>query len=65
MKHYVTLLFLPFFAVFALHGPSLAAHAKQPNILLIVSEDNGPELGCYDDPYAHIPTILFPPAGPV
>ena len=23
----------------------------QPNILLIVSEDNGPELGCYGDPY--------------
>jgi N-sulfoglucosamine sulfohydrolase len=24
----------------------------KPNILLIVSEDNGPELGCYGDPYA-------------
>ena len=23
-----------------------------PNVLLIVSEDNGPELGCYGDPYA-------------
>lgn len=27
------------------------------NILLIVSEDNGPELGCYGDPYAHTPNI--------
>ena len=26
--------------------------AKVPNILLIVSEDNGPELGCYGDRYA-------------
>ena len=24
---------------------------KQPNILLTVSEDNGPEFGCYRDPY--------------
>jgi N-sulfoglucosamine sulfohydrolase len=23
--------------------------ANRPNILLIVSEDNGPELGCYGD----------------
>ena len=28
-----------------------------PNILLIVSEDNGPELGCYGDPYARTPKI--------
>jgi len=28
-----------------------------PNILLIVSEDNGPELGCYGDPYAQTPNI--------
>ncbi len=29
----------------------------QPNILLIVSEDNGPELGCYGDPYAQTPHL--------
>jgi N-sulfoglucosamine sulfohydrolase len=29
----------------------------QPNVLLVVSEDNGPELGCYGDPYAHTPII--------
>ena len=28
-----------------------------PNILLIVSEDNGPELGCYGDPYASTPNL--------
>ncbi len=31
--------------------------AKSPNILLIVSEDNGPELGCYGDPYAQTPHL--------
>ena len=31
--------------------------AAQHNILLIVSEDNGPELGCYGDPYARTPNL--------
>jgi N-sulfoglucosamine sulfohydrolase len=31
--------------------------AERPNVLLIVSEDNGPELGCYGDPYARTPNI--------
>jgi N-sulfoglucosamine sulfohydrolase len=31
--------------------------AASPNILLIVSEDNGPEIGCYGDPYARTPTL--------
>ncbi|MYC68020.1 MAG: sulfatase [Acidobacteriia bacterium] len=31
--------------------------AGQPNILLIVSEDNGPELGTYGDPYARTPNL--------
>ena len=35
-------------------GPVLAG---QPNFLLIVSEDNGPELGCYGDPYARTPNL--------
>ena len=30
---------------------------ERPNILLVVSEDNGPELGCYDDPYAQTPNL--------
>ena len=33
------------------------AAASRPNILLIVSEDNGPELGCYGDPYARTPNL--------
>ena len=28
-----------------------------PNILLIISEDHGPELGCYGDPYARTPYL--------
>lgn len=31
--------------------------AAQPNILLIVSEDNGPELGCYGDRVARTPHL--------
>jgi len=29
----------------------------RPNVLLIVSEDNGPELGCYGDPYVKTPHL--------
>lgn len=29
----------------------------RPNILLIISEDNGPELGCYGDKYAQTPNL--------
>ena len=36
-------------------GVSLAA--DQPNILWIVSEDNGPYLGCYGDPIARTPNL--------
>ncbi len=34
-----------------------AAAADRPNILWITSEDNGPQLGCYGDPYAVTPNI--------
>ena len=34
-----------------------AAESSRPNILLIVSEDNGPELGCYGDPFARTPNL--------
>ena len=33
------------------------AEDSRPNILLITSEDNGPELGCYGDPYAKTPHL--------
>ncbi|MBI5693314.1 MAG: sulfatase-like hydrolase/transferase, partial [Verrucomicrobia bacterium] len=31
--------------------------ATRPSVLLIVSEDNGPELGCYGDPQARTPNL--------
>ena len=37
--------------------PLLQASFAKPNILLIVSEDNGPELRCYGDPYAQTPVL--------
>jgi N-sulfoglucosamine sulfohydrolase len=36
---------------------SLAPAVERPNILLIVSEDNGPELGCYGDPFVRTPQL--------
>lgn len=41
------------FAFCILHSGALAA----PNILLIVSEDNGQELGCYGEPYVQTPVL--------
>lgn len=37
--------------------PICAFAAERPNILLIVSEDNGPELGCYGEPYVRTPVL--------
>jgi N-sulfoglucosamine sulfohydrolase len=31
--------------------------SQPPNVLLITSEDNGPDLGCYGDPYAQTPNL--------
>jgi len=41
----------------ALHAVDAPPPAARPNILLIVSEDNGPQLGCYGDPYAKTPNL--------
>lgn len=45
----------------AMHGYLSSSAAEncheRPNVLLIVSEDNGPELGCYGDPYARTPNL--------
>ena len=41
-------------ALVAQDGPG---EVERPNILLVVSEDNGPELGCYGDPYARTPIL--------
>ena len=40
-----------------LHLFVISVTAAPPNILLIVSEDNGPELGCYGDPNARTPNL--------
>jgi len=34
-----------------------AVAAERPNILLVVSEDNGPELGCYGEPSVKTPVL--------
>ena len=36
---------------------SLPAATPRPNILFIVSEDNGPELGCYGNPHVRTPNL--------
>lgn len=41
----------------ALLLPLSAEAAEKPNILLIVSEDNGPELSCYGDPNVQTPVL--------
>ena len=38
-------------------SPALGQCQEKPNVLLIVSEDNGAELGCYGDPYAETPYL--------
>src|SRR5688572_28696109 len=35
----------------------LSPAAERPNIILIVGEDLGPELGCYGDTYARTPNM--------
>ena len=43
--------------LFVALGQALGQSVDRPNILLIVSEDNGPELGCYGDPYVQTPVL--------
>jgi len=40
-----------------LHAADAPKPATRPSILLIISEDNGPQLGCYGDPYAKTPNL--------
>ncbi|MCB1233107.1 MAG: sulfatase [Verrucomicrobiae bacterium] len=44
-------------ALFAVISTGFARGDERPNILFIVSEDNGPELGCYGDPHARTPNL--------
>jgi N-sulfoglucosamine sulfohydrolase len=48
---------LIFFVIHFFVVTGALVQGAQPNILLIVSEDNGPELGCYGDPYAKTPRL--------
>jgi len=56
-----TLLIPAALAAFTLPGSGAGDHQvkahERPNILLIVSEDHGPELGCYGDPFARTPVL--------
>ncbi len=47
----------PLFLIASLMLATAAQAAQRPNILWITSEDNGPEIGCYGDPYADTPHI--------
>ncbi len=44
-------------AALAVSAGSLHAQAAQPNILWIISEDHGPQLGCYGDSFAATPHV--------
>ena len=41
----------------ALASCNRAMDSPRPNVLLIVSEDNGPDLGCYGNPYVTTPNL--------
>lgn len=45
------------FATATAHAQDAAATTDRPNILWIVSEDNGPFLGCYGDEFAKTPNL--------
>ncbi len=49
------MLVLPYFALAEV--PTAPAAPERPSVLLIVSEDNGPELGCYGDPFVRTPNL--------
>jgi len=51
---FAILMAVPLPALYAVDAPK---PLSQPNVLLIVSEDNGPELGCYGDPYVQTPNL--------
>ena len=47
---------LTYIVVFGLAATSISASVK-PNVLLITSEDNGPDLGCYGNRFVRTPNI--------
>ena len=55
-RHYTIAILLLIF-VASVSKPVRCETTQRPNILMIVSEDNGPELGCYGDSYARTPHL--------
>ncbi len=53
----VTLLLSSHLFVFQATAQDPKLATARPNVLLITSEDNGPELGCYGDPYVITPNL--------
>src|SRR6266849_1092281 len=49
----------PFIAavILFLSGSAAASETSRPNILWLTSEDHGPHMGCYGDPYATTPNV--------
>jgi uncharacterized sulfatase len=47
----------PLLLALILASAAFAAELPKPNILWLVNEDHGPDLGCYGDPYATTPTF--------
>lgn len=45
------------FVVVAFGCATVASAEDRPSILLIISEDNGPELGCYGEPFVRTPVL--------
>ena len=57
MRHILNLTALLLVSMVRLPVADASEPLRRPNILFIVSEDNGPELGCYGDPYAKTPNL--------
>lgn len=57
MNERLTSYLIPAFVILTCVWPIPSSAAERPNILLIVSEDNGPELGCYGEPYVRTPVL--------
>ena len=55
MKKLHIMLFI--LAALAMASCRNASDSTRPNILLIVSEDNGPDLGCYGNQYVTTPNL--------
>ena len=53
----ISVISIPILAALTSCAAASSEAAERPNILLIVSEDNGPELGCYGTPSVKTPVL--------